>query len=144
MNQYMPERYTYRVLWSEEDQEHVGLCVEFPSLSWLAENQDDALNGIVKLVAEILDDMKKTGETIPETKGIDKDLERIVVDMELREAKRQGYLKGIEDTENTWAKRNEKLWAVVHWCEEAFEGACPICDRRNDHEHDCLLERIYA
>lgn len=28
--------YTYRIGWSEEDQEYVGLCVEFPSLSWLA------------------------------------------------------------------------------------------------------------
>ena len=30
------DKYTYRVTWSEEDNEHVGLCVEFPSLSWLA------------------------------------------------------------------------------------------------------------
>ena len=29
------DRYTYRITWSEEDQEYVGLCVEFPSLSWL-------------------------------------------------------------------------------------------------------------
>ena len=28
--------YTYRVTWSAEDNEHVGLCAEFPSLSWLA------------------------------------------------------------------------------------------------------------
>ena len=30
------DRYTYRVTWSEEDQEYVGLCAEFPSLNWLA------------------------------------------------------------------------------------------------------------
>ena len=30
------DRYTYRVTWSEEDEEYVGLCAEFPSLSWLA------------------------------------------------------------------------------------------------------------
>jgi len=30
------DRYTYRVIWSEEDCEHVGLCAEFPSLSWMA------------------------------------------------------------------------------------------------------------
>jgi len=52
------ERYTYRVTWSEEDQEYVGLCTEFPSLSWLAENQDDALSGIRKLVVDTLNDMK--------------------------------------------------------------------------------------
>jgi hypothetical protein len=31
------DHYTYRVTWSPEDNEHVGQCVEFPSLSWLAE-----------------------------------------------------------------------------------------------------------
>ncbi len=28
------DRYTYRVTWSDEDGEYVGLCAEFPSLSW--------------------------------------------------------------------------------------------------------------
>ena len=42
------EKYTYRVTWSEEDQEHVGLCAEFPSLSWLAASTGEALNGITK------------------------------------------------------------------------------------------------
>jgi hypothetical protein len=27
------DRYTYRVTWSEDDNEYVGLCAEFPSLS---------------------------------------------------------------------------------------------------------------
>ena len=26
------DHYTYRVTWSEEDQEYVGLCAEFPQL----------------------------------------------------------------------------------------------------------------
>ena len=30
------DHYTFRVAWSPEDGEHVGLCAEFPSLSWLA------------------------------------------------------------------------------------------------------------
>jgi len=63
---HAPEKYTYRVLWSEEDQEHVGLCAEFPSLSHLAEQQGDALNGIVELVGDILKDMAKSGEMAPE------------------------------------------------------------------------------
>ncbi len=29
------EKYTYRVQCSEQDGEFVGLCAEFPSLSWL-------------------------------------------------------------------------------------------------------------
>jgi predicted HicB family RNase H-like nuclease len=61
------EKYSYRVLWSEEDREHVGLCAEFPSLSWLAPSQGEALNGITRLVAEVLEDMAQSGEEIPES-----------------------------------------------------------------------------
>ena len=31
----MDRHYTYRVEWSPEDGEYVGLVAEFPSLSWL-------------------------------------------------------------------------------------------------------------
>lgn len=44
--------YTYRIAWSLEDAEHVGLCAEFPSLSWLAPTPEAALVGIRKLVAD--------------------------------------------------------------------------------------------
>ena len=37
------DRYTYRVTWSEEDEEYVGLCAEFSSLSWLAATPEEAL-----------------------------------------------------------------------------------------------------
>ncbi len=57
--------YTYRVTWSEEDQEYVGLCTEFPSLSWLTETQESALEGIRQLVANAISDMKKNKEIIP-------------------------------------------------------------------------------
>jgi hypothetical protein len=40
--------YTYRVTWSSDDNEHVGLCAEFPSLSWLAPSPEKALSGIRK------------------------------------------------------------------------------------------------
>lgn len=60
------DRYTYRVTWSEEDQEYVGLCVEFPGLSWLAGAQEDALQGIRQVVTEAVEDMKVSGESIPE------------------------------------------------------------------------------
>ena len=58
--------YTYRVTWSPEDSEHVGLCVEFPSLSFLARTPEKALAGVQKLVAEIVADMQKAKEPIPE------------------------------------------------------------------------------
>ena len=50
------EQYAYRVIWSEEDQEFVGLCTEPPSLSWLAESQEEALRGIVNIVRDTLTD----------------------------------------------------------------------------------------
>lgn len=59
------DRYTYRVTWSDEDEEYIGLCAEFPSLSWLANTQEEALVGIRKLVAEVIEDMKTNSETIP-------------------------------------------------------------------------------
>lgn len=46
----MKDKYTYRVIWSEDDGEYVGLCSEFPSLSWLAKTSKDALKGIRKIV----------------------------------------------------------------------------------------------
>ncbi len=58
--------YTYRVTWSENDQEFVGLCAEFSSLSWLASSQEAALRGIGTVVAQVVTDMKKNGESIPE------------------------------------------------------------------------------
>ena len=60
------DRYTYRVTWSEEDDEYVGLCVEFPSLSWLASAPETALEGIRQVVAEVVADMKAGGELVPE------------------------------------------------------------------------------
>lgn len=60
------DRYTYRVTWSEEDQEYVGLCAEFPGLSWLAGSQEEALKGIRQMAAEVIADMQSNGEPIPE------------------------------------------------------------------------------
>ena len=42
------KHYTYRVTWSPEDGEHVGLCAELRSLSWLAKTPEAALKGIQK------------------------------------------------------------------------------------------------
>ena len=60
------DRYTYRVTWSEDDNEYVGLCVEFPSLSWLARTPEAALRGIRKVVGGVVEDMQEKGEIIPE------------------------------------------------------------------------------
>lgn len=61
----MDRHYTYRVEWSPEDGEYVGLAAEFPSLSWLDESPVAAMAGIVKLV----EDMAVSGEPVPEPLG---------------------------------------------------------------------------
>jgi predicted HicB family RNase H-like nuclease len=60
------DRYTYRVTWSEDDNEYVGLCAEFPSLSWLAGTPEAALRGIRKIVQDVVKDMRNEGEAVPE------------------------------------------------------------------------------
>lgn len=60
------DHYTYRVTWSEEDNEHVGLCAEFPSLSWLSKTPESALEGIRNVVSEVVTDMKKHEENVPQ------------------------------------------------------------------------------
>ena len=64
----MPDatHYTYRVAWSPEDGEHVATVAEFPSLSWLAPTQVEALGGIADVVREVLADLAASGEPIPE------------------------------------------------------------------------------
>jgi predicted HicB family RNase H-like nuclease len=59
------DHYTYRVTWSPEDGEHVGLCAEFPSLSWLAGDPVAALQGVRRIVAEVVAEMQASGEAIP-------------------------------------------------------------------------------
>lgn len=61
----LTDKYTFRVLWSDEDEEFVALCAEFPSLSWLAASREAALTGIVKVVRQAVRDMVSDGETPP-------------------------------------------------------------------------------
>ena len=58
----MADHYTYRVTWSAEDDEFVGLCAELPSLSWLAPTHEEALAGIQQVVADCVADMEANGE----------------------------------------------------------------------------------
>lgn len=61
----MVDHYSYRVAWSAEDQEFVGTCAEFPSLSHLDAGRAEALHGIEELVRDVVADMQETGEDIP-------------------------------------------------------------------------------
>jgi predicted HicB family RNase H-like nuclease len=58
-------RYSFKTDWSQEDQEFVGKCAEFPSLSHLDGDRVLAFNGIVELVQKIVADMEADGETPP-------------------------------------------------------------------------------
>ncbi len=59
------DHYTYRVTWSADDNEYIGLCAEFPSLSWLDTSPELALKGIRTTVHEVLFDMQASAEAIP-------------------------------------------------------------------------------
>ncbi|WP_166983181.1 type II toxin-antitoxin system HicB family antitoxin [Paramicrobacterium fandaimingii] len=59
------EKYAYRVLWSPEDDAHVGLVSEFPSLSWIDDDAVAALRGIRDLVSETLNEMAAAGDEPP-------------------------------------------------------------------------------
>ena len=62
----MIDNHTYRVTWSAEDGEYLGLCLDFRSLSWLAADPGKAFDGIRDLVQASPKDMRKTGEKPPE------------------------------------------------------------------------------
>ena len=59
-------QYTYRVTWSEDDQEYVALCAEFPSLSWLDESAEKALRGIQRLVKSCIQDLQADKAKVPQ------------------------------------------------------------------------------
>lgn len=60
------DHYTYQITWYAEDQEYLGRCVEFPSLSWLDKTQSKTLKGITNLVRETVADLEANNEPDPE------------------------------------------------------------------------------
>ena len=60
------DHYSYRIYWSGEDSEYVGLCAEFPSLSWLDKTPEAAFTGIRKTVSDVIVDLQTNAELIPE------------------------------------------------------------------------------
>ena len=46
------DAYTYRVVWSTEEPAYLGLCVEYPELSFLDSTPEGAFAGIRRLVSE--------------------------------------------------------------------------------------------
>jgi len=60
------DHYTYRVRWSSEDAEYVGIVAELPSLSWLDADRSAAFEGIARLAAEVVADLEGAGVPVPE------------------------------------------------------------------------------
>ena len=60
------DRYTYRVFWSDEDEEYVGLCAEFGLLSHLDDTPERALTGIRELVSHAVQLNQEDGIAVPE------------------------------------------------------------------------------
>ena len=52
------DRYAYSLSWSDSDNAYIGLCTEFPSLSWIAGSPETALKGIRKVVDGVADDLQ--------------------------------------------------------------------------------------
>lgn len=57
--------FTYQVRWSPEDGEYVATVVEFPSLSHLDADANRALDGIRRLVGDVVADLRACGEPVP-------------------------------------------------------------------------------
>jgi len=53
------DRHIYTIKWSDEDDEFVATCCEFPSLSYLDESQSKALAGIQRLVQRVTKDLQQ-------------------------------------------------------------------------------------
>ena len=60
------DRYTYRVFWSDEDEEFVGVCVEFELLSHLDETPEKAVAGIREVVGHAVKLNQEEGIPNPE------------------------------------------------------------------------------
>ena len=58
--------YRYSVVWSEEDDAFIGRVLEFPSLPAHGSTQSKALSEIQSLVQHAFEDLKDSGEEVPE------------------------------------------------------------------------------
>jgi predicted RNase H-like HicB family nuclease len=59
-------QHRYSVQRSPEDQEFVATVHEFPSLSWLDEDEFEALRGVERLVSDVIKELKQSGEPVPQ------------------------------------------------------------------------------
>ncbi len=63
------EQYLYSVGWSEADEAFVARVAEFPSLAAHGDTQEEAMGEIKNVVEFVLNDLKESGEPVPEPFG---------------------------------------------------------------------------
>ncbi len=90
-----PDRYTYRIGWSREDEAHIGRCLEFPSLAAHGDTPLSAFEEIRQVVASVLDDLTESGEPVPEPYG-DRDYSGKLVLRMPRDVHRELAIKAAE------------------------------------------------
>ena len=117
------DRYAYRVMWSEEDGEYVGLCAEFPSLSWLASAPEAALEGIRRVVADVVADLGASGEPDPEPIAVRQYSGKFMVRIP-PEVHRQLVLKAAESGVSLNRIVSAKLCQPRRICGMGDRGAC--------------------
>jgi predicted HicB family RNase H-like nuclease len=66
---YDPDKYTYRIERSADDQLHIARCLEFPSLAAHGETSEKALKEIGFVVAESIRWIEEDGGVVPEPLG---------------------------------------------------------------------------
>ncbi|MDX9789165.1 MAG: toxin-antitoxin system HicB family antitoxin [Desulfobacterales bacterium] len=59
------DKYTYRIVWSAEDDSHIARCLEFPSLSAHGDTPAKALSEIEFVVNETIKWLLEEGEPVP-------------------------------------------------------------------------------
>lgn len=60
------DQFSYRVFWSPEDREYVGVCAEMSGLSWLAKTPEAALSGIRRAARDGVKILEEDGDPVPE------------------------------------------------------------------------------
>jgi predicted RNase H-like HicB family nuclease len=64
------ENYTYQVVFMEDENEFLGLCLEFPGLSAFAETEVEAFTEIRKVVQTFIDWSMEENDSLPVPFGV--------------------------------------------------------------------------
>ena len=62
----MIDKYSYTVAWSEQDEAYIGRVAEFPLLAAHGDTLEGVLREIETVVGYVIEDLRESGEPIPE------------------------------------------------------------------------------